>query len=31
MSESGLKPYAEKKYAITEMPSPENKEEVQRF
>ena len=31
MSESGLKPYAEKKYAITEMRSSKNKEELQRF
>ena len=31
MSESGLKPNAEKVRAITEMPSPQSKEELQRF
>ena len=31
VSESGLKPNAEKVRAITEMPSPQSKEELQRF
>ena len=31
VSESGLKPDAEKVRAITEMPSPQSKEELQRF